>query len=150
MKINKTIIFLAIIVMISCTFANAFQTASAVQNKPKTADASTSYITADELKTKIANNEQVCIVDLRGPTIYAQAEKTVKGAVHTKVRRVVYRLREIPRDQEVVVYCDCPSDEAAIIGARNLMAGGFKRVRVLKGGWNAWRQVGGQMTPRPR
>jgi len=150
MKINKNTIFLAVIVMGACTVANAFQSASAVQPKPKTADAASSYITADELKTKIANNEQVCIVDLRGPTIYAQAEKTVKGAVHTKVRRVVYRLREIPRDQEVVVYCDCPSDEAAIIGAKNLMRGGFTRVRVLKGGWNAWRQVGGQMAPRPR
>jgi rhodanese-related sulfurtransferase len=51
---------------------------------------------------------------------------------------------------EVVTYCECPADEAAIIGARSLLTNGFKRVRVLKGGWNAWLKAGGQLKPRPR
>jgi rhodanese-related sulfurtransferase len=108
------------------------------------------FIAPEELKGKIANNEPVSIVDLRGPSVYARAERTIVGAVHAKVRRVVYRLREFPRDREVVTYCACPADEAAIIGARALLANGFKRVRVLKGGWNAWLQAGGQLRPRPR
>ncbi|HZM87266.1 MAG TPA: rhodanese-like domain-containing protein [Blastocatellia bacterium] len=108
------------------------------------------FIAPQELKTKIANQEPVSIVDLRGPTAYASADKTIVGAVHAKVRRVVYRLREFPRDREVITYCECPADEAAIIGARSLIANGFKRVRVLKGGWKAWLQAGGQLRPRPR
>jgi rhodanese-related sulfurtransferase len=108
------------------------------------------FIAPEELKAKIANNEPVTIVDLRGSAVYAQAEKTIVGAIHAKVRRVVHRLRAIPRDTEVVTYCACPSDEAAIIGARSLLANGFKRVRVLKGGWNAWLQAGGQTRSRSR
>jgi rhodanese-related sulfurtransferase len=108
------------------------------------------FIAPEELKAKIASNEPVSIVDLRGPSLYARADKTIVGAVHAKVRRVVYRLREFPRDREVVTYCACPADEAAIIGARALIANGFKRVRVLKGGWNAWLQAGGQLRPRPK
>ncbi|MFY9607296.1 MAG: rhodanese-like domain-containing protein [Blastocatellia bacterium] len=108
------------------------------------------FITAEELKTKIANNEPVAIVDLRGPSLYAQSDKTIKGSVHIKVRRVASRLRGVPRDREIIPYCSCPSDEAATLAARTLIANGFKRVRVLKGGWTAWLQAGGQVQPRPK
>lgn len=108
------------------------------------------FIAPEELKAKLTKNEPITIVDLRGPTFYAQSDNTIKGAIHTKVRRAVYRLREIPRDRELVTYCECPADEAAIIGARSLLANGFKRVRVLKGGWRAWLEVGGQVQPRPK
>jgi rhodanese-related sulfurtransferase len=106
------------------------------------------FITPEELKAKIAKNEPVAIVDLRGPTFYAQSSQTIKGSVYSKVRRVAYRLREVPRDREVITFCACPADEAAVIGARALLAEGFKRVRVLKGGWNAWLKAGGQLGPK--
>src|SRR5262245_13827873 len=108
------------------------------------------FMAAEELKARIANNRPITIVDVRGPSVYAQSDKTVQGAIHTKVRRVVYRLREVPRDSEVVTYCACAADEAAVIAARSLMSGGFTKVRVLKGGWNAWLQADGQLRPRPK
>ena len=105
-------------------------------------------ITAEELKAKIAKNEPLAILDLRAESSYAQSDKMIKGSLHTKVRKVAIRLRDAPRDKEVITYCACPSDEAATIGARLLLANGFKRVRVLKGGWNAWLQAGGQVEAR--
>jgi len=108
------------------------------------------FIGAEELKKRIANNNPVTIVDVRGQTAYLQSDKIVQGAIHSQVRRVVHRLREVPRENEVVTYCACPADEAAIIAARSLMASGFKNVRVLKGGWNAWLEAGGQMRPSPK
>ena len=108
------------------------------------------FIAADELKARIANNRPVTIVDVRGPSVYAQSDKTVQGAIHAKVRHVVYRLREVPRNSEVVTYCSCAADEAAVIAARSLMSSGFTKVRVLKGGWNAWLQADGQLRPRPK
>ena len=60
------------------------------------------------------------------------------------------RLRDVPHDREIITYCACPADDAAILGARELLTNGFKRVRVLKGGWNAWLQAGGQVEPKPR
>ena len=140
--------------IIAAVFASlSFASQAPYGFKPKPNSAPTvpiEFIAPEELKAKIANNEPVSIVDLRGPSVYARADKTIVGAVHAKVRRVVYRLREFPRDREVVTYCACPADEAAIIGAQSLLANGFKRVRVLKGGWNAWLQAGGQLRPRPR
>jgi rhodanese-related sulfurtransferase len=151
MSHKKRISILAMILAVACeTLCLANQAASNKSELRREQPAAIDYIAPEELKTKIANNEAVSIVDLRGPSVYARAEKTIMGAVHAKVRRVVYRLREFPRDREVVTYCACPADEAAIIGARALLANGFKRVRVLKGGWNAWIEAGGQLRPRPR
>jgi len=153
MRLKKCFGVLAAALAACQTMTFAFQQVDVSGMKPQTQQeqlVNVEFIAPEELKTKIANNEPVFIVDLRGPSLYAQADKTIKGAVHTKVRRVVHRLREVPRDREVVTYCECPADQAAIIGARSLLANGFKRVRVLKGGWNAWLQAGGQLKPRPR
>jgi rhodanese-related sulfurtransferase len=106
------------------------------------------FITAEELKTKITKKESLAILDLRSESSFSQGDKTIKGSLHTKVRKVAIRLRDAPRDKEVITYCACPSDEAATIAARLLLANGFKRVRVLKGGWNAWLQAGGPVEPR--
>ncbi|WP_064746762.1 rhodanese-like domain-containing protein [Lysobacter antibioticus] len=46
-----------------------------------------------------------------------------------------------PRD-EVVVYCDCPNEASAATLARELRRRGFKRVRPLAGGFEAWRAQG--------
>ncbi|MBX9400430.1 DedA family protein/thiosulfate sulfurtransferase GlpE [Lysobacter sp. BMK333-48F3] len=46
-----------------------------------------------------------------------------------------------PRD-EVVVYCDCPNEASAATLARALRRRGFKRVRPLAGGFEAWRAQG--------
>ena len=108
------------------------------------------FITAEELKAKIAKNELVAIVDLRSQSSYQRSDKKIKGSIFTRVRKVASRLREIPRDREVITYCACPADEAAILAGRELLANGFTRVRVLKGGWDAWLQADGQVQPRPK
>lgn len=151
MSVKKWIGVIALALAACETLTFAYQTIPGIKPKHKQEQISAvEFIAPDELKAKIDNSEPVYIVDLRGPNAYAQADKTIKGAVHSKVHRVVYRLRELPRDREVVTYCACPADEAAIIGAQSLVANGFKRVRVLKGGWHAWLQAGGQLKPRPR
>ena len=108
------------------------------------------FVSPEELKAKIARNEPLVIVDLRAQSLYEQSDRTIKGSLHTKVRKVAHRLREHSRDEEIVTYCSCPADEAAIIAARSLRNSGFKRVRVLRGGWNAWVKASGQVEPRHR
>lgn len=46
-----------------------------------------------------------------------------------------------PHD-EVVIYCDCPNEVSAAVLARELKKQGFKRVRPLAGGFEAWRASG--------
>ena len=43
---------------------------------------------------------------------------------------------------EVIVYCACPNEASAAMVARQLMRAGFKRVRPLAGGFEAWVERG--------
>jgi rhodanese-related sulfurtransferase len=54
----------------------------------------------------------------------------------------------VPKDREIVTYCACPKDESSISAAQVLQASGFKRVRVLQGGWNEWLRAKGPVEPR--
>src|SRR5262249_15731635 len=76
-------------------------------------------------------------------------------AIHMKARRLSYRIgfspfKELPRDREIVTYCACPNDEIAVRGAQVFQEAGFKRVRVLKGGWQAWLKAGGPVESKPK
>lgn len=112
-------------------------------------------INADELKTKVSSNQPVMIIDVRSSQGYANSNSTVKGAIHFKIRKLESRLafpplKDLPKDREIVTYCACPNDESSIAAAKILQANGFKRVRVLKGGWQEWLKANGPVEPRAK
>ena len=79
-------------------------------------------------------------------------DNKIKGAIYVKLRKLRSRLglpplKDVPRNREVVTYCACPNDESSIRAAQTLLQSGFKRVRVLKGGWLAWKKANGQVEP---
>jgi rhodanese-related sulfurtransferase len=49
---------------------------------------------------------------------------------------------DVTPGEEVIVYCDCPNDASAAVVARKLRDRGFKRVRPLAGGIEAWQALG--------
>jgi rhodanese-related sulfurtransferase len=49
---------------------------------------------------------------------------------------------ELAPQHEVIVYCDCPNEASAAKVARELKQRGFKRVRPLAGGFEAWQALG--------
>ena len=112
-------------------------------------------LAAVELKRKVDRNEPVTIIDVRASDTFINSDSKIKGALHVRPRRLQSRLavsplKDLPRDREVVTYCACPGDEASIRAAQTLLAAGFKRVRVLKGGWQAWLTARGPVEAKPR
>lgn len=112
------------------------------------------FITAEELKRKISNNERITVVDVRSSSTFSESEDKIKGAIRVKLRKLKSRLavpplKNVHHDSEVITYCACPSDEASIRAAQILSDAGFKRVRALQHGWQGWLQVKGQLEPRP-
>ena len=112
-------------------------------------------ITAEELKAKLANNEQVTVIDVRSSEGFANSSATLKGSLHYKLRRLKSRLnyaplKDMPRTREIVTYCACPQDQSSISAAQILQAAGFTRVKVLKGGWHEWLRVNGPVQPRAK
>jgi rhodanese-related sulfurtransferase len=113
------------------------------------------FITAQDLKAKLARNEPVTIIDVRSATGLLDSGNKIKGAIYVKLRRLKSRLTfpplvDVPRNQEVVTYCACPNDESSVRAAQLLLESGFTRVRALKGGWVGWQKVNGQVEPMAR
>lgn len=139
----KHIILALIVVGVTAIAARA-------QDAPKV-----SMISADELKEKFSSNHPVTIIDVRSSEGYASSSTTIKGAMHFKVRKLKSRLtyapfKDLPRDREIVTYCACPKDESSIAAAQILQAAGFKRVKVLQGGWQEWIRANGPVEPRAK
>jgi rhodanese-related sulfurtransferase len=114
-----------------------------------------SLITAEELKAKMARNENITIIDVRSTETYVNSDSTIRGAIYVKLRRLNSRLgfpplKSVSRDSEVITYCACPNDEAALRAVEILQAAGFKRARALKGGWRGWLKANGPVGARPK
>ena len=112
------------------------------------------FITAEQLKQKLASDQTITVIDVRDTKTYASSPR-IKGSIYFKLRRLPYRLtmsplKDLPRDREVVTYCACPHDEASIQAARIFLEAGFKNVRVLHGGWQMWLKVDGPTEPRSK
>lgn len=112
------------------------------------------FITVDDLKGKLTKNQSLTIIDVRASNELIDSGIMIKGAAHVKLRKLKSRLalppmKDLSRDREIVTYCACPNDEASVRAAQVLMEAGFRRVRVLKGGWVAWKKAKGQVEPVP-
>jgi rhodanese-related sulfurtransferase len=118
-------------------------------------DPAVQMISAEELKTKVTGNQPIILIDVRSSQGYANSSNTMKGAIHFKLRKLKSRLafppfKDLPKDREIVTYCACPNDESSIEAAQILQASGFKRVRVLQGGWQGWLKANGPVEPRTK
>jgi rhodanese-related sulfurtransferase len=101
-----------------------------------------SRINVTDLHQLIKSGQAPVIVDVRSPTARALEPRWIPGAMHVPMDAVGHHIRDLPRDREIVLYCTCPSEASAARVARILMNHGFRRVRPLYGGLDAWLAAG--------
>ncbi len=82
------------------------------------------------------------IVDVRSPTARALEPRWIPGAIHVPIDAVGRHVGALPRDRDIILYCTCPNEASAARVARILLNHGFKRVRPLHGGLDAWIAAG--------
>lgn len=95
-----------------------------------------------DLKRMIDSGQPVFIVDLRHPLDYLPDPRTLPGALSLTPDKLVEQSDRIPRDQEVVLFCTCPSEATAASMALRLRNMGIHRVRPLRGGYDEWKRLG--------
>ena len=100
-----------------------------------------------DLKAQLDRGESVFIVDLRHPLELLPDPFTLPGARHISPDSLAARHHEIPRDQDVVLFCTCPSEATAAKTAMTLHRLGIDRVRPLRGGLDEWRRLGFPLDP---
>jgi membrane protein DedA with SNARE-associated domain/rhodanese-related sulfurtransferase len=99
-------------------------------------------ISVADLYALMAAGASPVIIDVRSATARELEPRWIPGALHVPLPEVAQRLKELPRDREIILYCTCPSEASAARVAKILMNHGFRRVRPLFGGLDAWVAAG--------
>jgi membrane protein DedA with SNARE-associated domain/rhodanese-related sulfurtransferase len=99
-------------------------------------------ISVTDLFALIQAGASPVIIDVRSATARALEPRWIPGALHVPLQDAAHRLKELPRDRDIILYCTCPSEASAARVAKILMNHGFKRVRPLFGGLDAWVAAG--------
>lgn len=99
-------------------------------------------MTVDELRELLSTEGQSTkVIDVRSPISQAVTGR-IPGAVTVDSNNIKVDLLAIEPETEVVVYCACPNEATAAKVAKALIQHGFKRVRPLAGGIDAWIEAG--------
>lgn len=98
-----------------------------------------SRITVNEVHEMQSAGHSLAILDLRSNAELECDPVLIRGAVHFTIDDIKGRRFDIPRDTDVIVYCSCPNEVTSARVALLLRHQGFRRVRPLLGGLDAWR-----------
>ena len=99
-------------------------------------------IEVSELATLLQQQRPPLVLDVRSHTAYALEPRAIPSSLHVPPDEVHVHLRDVERDREVILYCSCPNEASAARVAQLLLRLGFRRVRPLLGGLDAWIAAG--------
>jgi membrane protein DedA with SNARE-associated domain/rhodanese-related sulfurtransferase len=99
-------------------------------------------ITVEELRGLIERGSEPVVVDVRSAVSRKADGRTIPGALLMDPQEPDMRLRELPKDREIIFYCTCPNEASAAQLAKRLIEMGYTRVRPLEGGLDAWLAAG--------
>ncbi len=98
-----------------------------------------------ELRALIDGGAAPVIIDVRSGAARTVDERRIPGAIAIELGDIERMAPTLPRDRELVLYCNCPNEASAASAAGRLAAMGFARVRPLAGGLEAWVASGHQV-----
>lgn len=104
-------------------------------------------IAVAELVSLMAADPAPIIVDVRSDVQHTLDARRIPGAIAVELRDIKRVSKQWPRDRELVLYCSCPNEASSGSAARLLASAGFKRVRPLHGGLEAWISAGQRIEP---
>jgi rhodanese-related sulfurtransferase len=98
------------------------------------------FMTPEELKKHIDERSSgIVIVDTAAPPIWE--EERIPGAVNFPYSKNIIAPVPLPRDKTLVIYCACKDHEDSTDMARQLSLLGYRKVKVLRGGWFKWLEL---------
>ena len=98
-------------------------------------------ITVPELRELIDGGQELVILDVRPREVRAR-DGMIPGAISAHPQDIDPIIKSYSLDTEIIVYCACPNEESAATAAKHLKQAGFKKIRPLLGGIEAWVRAG--------
>ena len=94
-------------------------------------------ISVEDLRDLMGKGAPISLLDVRAPAS-RERDGWISGSQHVDD---ISKLT-VPVDVELILYCNCPNDASAALVALQLKRRGFKNVRPLAGGLDAWLAAG--------
>jgi molybdopterin/thiamine biosynthesis adenylyltransferase/rhodanese-related sulfurtransferase len=91
-------------------------------------------ISALDLKSRLARNVELLLLDVREP--HELAISALRGATNIPLGELAARLSELDSAREMIVFCKAGTRSKRALEL--LVSAGFRKVKNLKGGINAW------------
>jgi rhodanese-related sulfurtransferase len=105
-------------------------------------DVETARITVDEAFALVEQGLEPVFIDVRADASREIDPRRIPGARLAELKRIGEHAASLPRDRELVLYCNCPNEVSAALAAKVLAGHGFTRVRALAGGLDGWEAAG--------
>lgn len=99
-----------------------------------------SRISVDELKSLHDQGQTPTVIDVRTPLV--QRLGRIPGAIAVPIEGMKGFAHQGESDDDIIVYCACPNEISAAQLATQLRRQGFRNVRPLTGGIDAWIAAG--------
>lgn len=94
-------------------------------------------ISSEEVKRKLDDREEPCIIDMRGPEEYETMRLGI-GERLIPLGALRKRANELPEDKDKEIICFCKISLRGYEGARFIQSLGYTNVKVMEGGIMAW------------
>jgi len=104
-------------------------------------------ISPEALHALLRSKQPVVLFDIRLPLDLLAHSEIIPGAIRISPGEVRENPLLIPKDQDSIVYCTCPSEEASRTVLHQALAMGYSRVKFLKGGLEGWKAKGFPVEP---
>jgi membrane protein DedA with SNARE-associated domain/rhodanese-related sulfurtransferase len=99
-------------------------------------------VTPTEVYRRLNEEGGLLIADVRTEAGRTADPRKIPGAIVMDPAHVDDTLKDLPKDRDIVLYCNCPNDASAAKVAKLLIDRGFKQVRPLAGGLDGWGAAG--------
>lgn len=98
-------------------------------------------ISIEELVDLIDGGKSPVIFDVRSPDA-RRKEGVIPGSIGAHPDEIARVAKQYAHDAEIIIYCSCPNEASAATAALHLKRAGFKKIRPLSGGIEAWTRTG--------
>jgi membrane protein DedA with SNARE-associated domain/rhodanese-related sulfurtransferase len=99
-------------------------------------------IKPEELKRMMDGSEDVVVLDIRDEYEAKANPITIAKSQWIPYPKLLKRIRDLPSDKPIVVFCDCPEDHAASTVMRAFKKAGLAKARPLLNGLRGWIESG--------
>ena len=99
-------------------------------------------ITPEALYVMMQAKRRLNLFDVRQPLDLLADSEIIPGAKRIAPKEVMINPSLIPKEEDSVVYCTCPSDKTSRLISDQARAQKFFHVKFLKGGLAAWKAKG--------